>query len=108
MAGAVPEAEWEFGAPGEGHDEAVTVQAGRRSDGSRMAGVVPASAGRLAPPALEVVGDLQRLGVQLRALQDQVPELVEEARSLGVSWALLGWCLGRTGEAVRLRYGADE
>lgn len=93
---------------GEGYDEAVRVQVGKRADGSRMAGLVPASAGRLSAAALEPLSDLQRLGTEIRALQDQVPDLVREARSLGVSWDLLGWALGRTGEAVRRRYADPE
>ena len=32
-------------------------------------------------------------------------ELVADARNAGVSWGLIGWSLGMTGEGARQRYG---
>ena len=36
---------------------------------------------------------------------EETDELVAEARSAGLSWAVIGWSVGTTGEAARQRWG---
>lgn len=71
---------------------------------SEGAVVLPASARRLDPEQLGTVRDLQRVGLQIATLEGQAEELAREARELGVSWSLIGFALGLTGEATRRRY----
>lgn len=66
---------------------------------------VPAAAGRLNDHQAETLRDLQLLGDQIAAAQLRLDELVEEARSQGISWALIGWSVGLTGEGARGRWG---
>ena len=72
---------------------------------SGKAVMLPKSASRLDPDQLEALRDLQRVGLVLRQLEDRADELAHECREMGISWALIGFCLGLTGQAAGLRYG---
>ena len=108
MRGQLDNSEWDA-TPLGGEDDvgAVRIQRVRAADGRLSAAVVPTAFGRLGGEAVEVVRDLQRVGAAMAALQVEARELVAEARELGVSWDLLGWSLGVTGEGARKRYGGD-
>ena len=75
----------------------------RTQDGH--ATLLPRSASRLSGEALETYATMMKAGFMLREMEDDVREMVLEARQLGVSWALIGSALGLTGEGVRRRYG---
>jgi hypothetical protein len=72
-----------------------------------LAAMLPRSAERLDPMQMEMVRDLQRVGFAIRELEERFDALARETRDAGVSWSLIGFCLGLTGEAARLRYGSD-
>ncbi len=54
------------------------------------------------------VAQLQKAAAQLHKLQGELYDHVRAARAAGVSWALVGWSIGTTGEAARQRFGEDE
>jgi hypothetical protein len=80
-------------------DDSIVLQTG---PGGAM--MLPKSAARLDPDQREVLADLQRTGHELRDVEQRADDLAREAREVGVSWSLIGFCLGITGEAARLRY----
>ena len=85
----------------------VTVRVVTDSNGVRSAVLVPVAFARLSQEAVEVVADLQRSALELRALRDRVEALVIEARDAGASWAVIGWSVGTTGDAANKRWGAS-
>lgn len=88
-----------------GEDIAVVV-----SHKSGTAALLPRSARRLDEEQMLTVNELQSIGQQIAFLERQADEVAALARRDGVSWSLIGFCLGITGEAARRRYGdaADE
>jgi DNA-binding IclR family transcriptional regulator len=75
--------------------------------GSGRAMVVPAAARRLKGHAAELVAELQMSALLAQELRQHIDELVPAARANGVSWNMIGWCLGISGVAAMKRYGAD-
>lgn len=69
--------------------------------------VAPRSVRHLTDAQRAPVTDLVRVAEQWEHLHRHAVEAVTEARSRGVSWAVIGWALGLTGEGARLRYAGD-
>lgn len=67
----------------------------------------PATLRRLGPAQRDDVELLQEHGLALVRMQQHLDELVERARDSGVSWNLIGWSLGITGEGARQRWGVS-
>jgi hypothetical protein len=84
-----------------GEDVAVVVDGGRPL-------LLPRSAARLDPEARGLLGRMQMLALQVVELERQLHELTRQGRDLGVSWSVLGFVQGLTGEALRLRYAEDD
>lgn len=76
--------------------------------GERHAVVVPASVRRLTEEQSELVYGLQQRAMIAQQMRQQIDELVPEAREAGCSWAVIGWSVGLTGEAARLRWIEDQ
>jgi hypothetical protein len=71
-----------------------------------LGAVLPASARRLKGEALEAYAVLMREGLEVAEREQRIQYLlVPAARSLGVSWSLIGAAVGMTSEGARLRYG---
>lgn len=68
---------------------------------------MPRAAARLTEEGREAFISVQRSVMAVREAQARLDEQIEWARDAGVSWALLGWCLGLTGEAARKRWGGE-
>ena len=84
--------------------EAVYVAAGTGA-GSAFVAPTPASYRRLSDAQRRTFARLQDHAEQLAAMDQHMRELVADARNAGVSWGLIGWSLGMTGEGARQRYG---
>lgn len=69
--------------------------------------LVPKAARRLDGEALHAFGQVQQVARAYVELDAWRSEAVEAARDAGVSWHLIGWCLGVTGDAARRRFGGD-
>lgn len=69
--------------------------------------VMPKSAGRLSGEGRSLMAELQATVYEIRERQDRVEGLVGMMREAGVSWALIGWCLGVTGDGARRRWGGE-
>lgn len=68
--------------------------------------LTPQSFDRLAPEDREACLELMRLVGKRRNLARDIDQAVEHLRAHhGVSWSLIGWCVGTTGEAARQRWG---
>ncbi len=67
--------------------------------------LLPTAMRNLTGPRYEAVEELQLIARQIRAAQDLLGEAVEDARSEGLSWGSIGWCIGTSGEAARVRFG---
>lgn len=89
------------------HDDGVIISARGRGD-LRTAVLRPSSVDRATPAQHDALHDLQRSALAVRDAQAALREDVEHARALGVSWGLIGWCVGTSGEAARQRYGDDS
>lgn len=73
--------------------------------GERHAAVLPRSISRLNEDQTYWVKALQRNAIEMEGLRQKLDTLVDHAREDGVSWAAIGWSLGVTGEAARVRWG---
>jgi hypothetical protein len=73
-----------------------------------MAALVPLAIRRLEPSSMRHMAKLQNVVRRRQALGELVDELVADARSQGVSWSSVGWCVGTTGDAARKRWGTDQ
>jgi hypothetical protein len=79
----------------------------RRTAGG--AGVMlPSFVERLSGDALEAYADLQRAAVARHQLLARIEALVGELRGYGASWAAIGWALGVSSEAARLRWNPEQ
>src|SRR3954447_15672611 len=58
------------------------------------AAFLPTSIARLSGDRLEVVASLQRTVLAIQAAQERLSDEVHDARDLGVSWDVIGWCVG--------------
>ena len=70
--------------------------------------VLPKAAGRLDSEQLGALRGMQLVGLKIAELEGDMAERAAEARELGISWALIGFCNQVTGEAVRKRYGSED
>jgi hypothetical protein len=65
----------------------------------------PRSWDRLGEEGVSLVSGLQRIAAQIHEMQGHLEEHVLDAREVGVSWDLIGWSVGTTGDAARQRWG---
>lgn len=65
----------------------------------------PAGLKKLSPQAAQVLSELQSIVIHRRDLAMELEERVQVLRDLGVSWQLIGWSVGTSGEAARQRWG---
>lgn len=100
-----PEVEAVQGAGALHDDEGVTLVMGPGR--AFFAPPEPATLKRLGAAQREDVSLLQEHGLALVGMQKHLDELVERARDSGVSWHLIGWSLGMTGEGARQRWGVS-
>lgn len=70
--------------------------------------VEPVGLAQLGQRAQEGLGILQRLVVERQQLLIDIDDMVEVLRGLGVSWNLIGWSVGTSGEAARQRWGTPK
>lgn len=68
---------------------------------------VPLRVSKLPPYQLELVAALQGKMMEIVAAQRDLSALVDESREAGLSWSVIGWCIGRTESAVSKRFGRD-
>lgn len=64
---------------------------------------LPKSASRVSADAVDLLGEMQEIAVEIAQRETRLEELTVLGRQMGVSWSLLGWVQGLTGEAVRRR-----
>jgi len=67
--------------------------------------ILPASIRRLKGEQLELTAQLQSLVSEIGRLQEFLAEGVEVCRESGLSWGVIGWSVGTTGDAARKRWG---
>ncbi len=84
------------------------VALGSVEDGTRRAVMLPARAKRLHPENLELLIELQHTAARIAEDQQSAERLAEVLREGRVSWSLIGWAAGITGEGARQRWGDDE
>ena len=70
--------------------------------------LLPASVKRLKGEQLEVASQIQSVAAEIGRLQDYLSEGVDWGRQIGLSWNVIGWSVGTTGEAARQRWGAPR
>ena len=70
--------------------------------------MLPASVRRLKGEQLEVASQVQALAAEIGRLQDHLGEAVDWGRQIGLSWGVIGWSVGTTGDAARKRWGVDK
>lgn len=87
----------EYGAPEEDGVNIVMAGPGR-------ALFLPIAVKRLTPDKLEVLADLQHIVLERQKLLGDMEEVVLAARSMGLSWNVIGWSTGMTGQAARKRW----
>lgn len=83
------------------HDDesvAVTLAAGG------VAGLVPESFGRLSSDERGLCTQLISLVGRRRWLAREIDDLVQHMRHHGLSWGVVGWCVGTSSEAARQRW----
>lgn len=90
---------------GQPEDQAIVMVRGKTSGAAYFAPAEPAAYRRLSPEQQVYVASVQEHGAALVEMQERLDELVAEARSADVSWHLIGWSLGMTGEGARQRWG---
>lgn len=72
------------------------------------AAVVPVSVRRLDPEGRQAVRRVQETAARIHELQDELERLVLEGREeFGLSWNVVGWAIGTTGENARRRWGQE-
>lgn len=89
------------GGDGQHLGEAVTIRLAQNG----VAVIRPASFDRLSPDALAAAEELQVIVGMRRQLAQQLDQAVLDARSDGLSWGQIGFCVGTSGEAARQRWG---
>lgn len=77
-------------------------------DGRRQAVIVPRAVGRLTGSAKVALGDLQDAALAVQQAQADLSEAVEVARLEGLSWNVVGWCLGVSAQAASKRFAERE
>ena len=76
----------------------------RRTPGGRAV-LVPRSLRNLRGDAEECMAEVQKAVGVIHEAQQDLDQLVTEARDLGVSWGGIGWCVGTSEQAARQRWG---
>jgi hypothetical protein len=76
--------------------------------GSGRAVMLPTSLRKASADQQEVAADLQRAALEILDAVAELGRLVDEARSAGLSWESIGWCVGRSGRAVQKRWGGER
>lgn len=66
----------------------------------------PRAVSRLGADQREALDRLVRQAREIERQRALLDATVRKARDQGVSWAVIGWALGTTGEAARQRWGA--
>lgn len=84
-------------------DEGVSIVLGH----GQFATLEPASFKRLDRHRLAAARELMQLVGRRRHLAMEIEDLVLEMREHGVSWGVIGWCVGTTSEAARQRWGGE-
>lgn len=100
--------EWEPSLGGDESDQEVSVTAFEDEDGHRRVLVLPKSLRRLEPEQQDVAWELQQAVVQAMRARELVEQLAAEAREAGLSWNVIGWCVGTSPQAARKRFGSDD
>jgi hypothetical protein len=73
--------------------------------------VMPRSWRRLGPDGQggwQMIAELRQAADEVRRAEDKLAAAVMDARAAGKSWEAVGWSLGLTGEACRLRWRAAD
>lgn len=93
--------------PFDGFDGDAVVVSAAGVGPDRRAALRPASVARATPAQHDVLHELQALALEIAERQETLRVIAREARALGVSWGVIGWCVGLTSEGARLKYGTD-
>lgn len=88
---------------GRGHDIDQAVKVTRLAAGGVV--LLPQAIRRLKGESLEAAQALQETAAEIGMLQDRLEAYVGRARELGLSWNVIGWSVGTSGEAARQRWG---
>ncbi|WP_149205495.1 hypothetical protein [Actinotalea subterranea] len=94
----------ELGALNDGPVDVVRGEAGA----AFFAPVTPGAVRRLSSSQQDRLAELQDHALQLEHFQAHLDDLVLEARSAGLSWAVIGWSVGLTAEGARGRWGERD
>jgi hypothetical protein len=97
-------AKWEPGSDPLGDYPDDLIEVTRYPEGVAL--ILPRSADRLDGERRAMIRELQRIGSMLAHLSEHADGLALDCREAGISWSLIGFCLGLSGEAVRRRYGS--
>lgn len=89
----------------EGAEDGVSVYRTKGPDGKQHAALMPQALGKLGKEGILMASDIQHTVLTIRQKQDELAELIAEARDMGMSWNSIGWCVGTTGDAARQRWG---
>jgi len=73
-------------------------------DAFGRAAMLPASARNLSGDLAELLGVLGDVTHEIRTLEEEQAAAAGAARAHGLSWALIGWATGLTGEGARLKW----
>lgn len=65
----------------------------------------PVALGRLTRSQRAIVDELADHGLEISEMQAHMRAMVTDARDQGLSWNVIGWALGLTGEGARRAYG---
>jgi hypothetical protein len=93
-----------------GNDEIpgdVTLSVQTLENGSRDSVFWPAQLGKLSGEAREVVSAIEHVVIARQRLLRELDGLVEELRSYGASWTVVGWCTGMTQQAAHKRWSTS-
>jgi hypothetical protein len=96
----------QIGGPDSGWDGDVGIA--KHGDRSYFIPMLPKAARRLSPEGRDAVISLQDAVRDVQAAQDRLQKRATAARREGVSWMIVGWCLGLSGEAARKRWSELE
>lgn len=77
-----------------------------RVDGQMV--LVPRAYRRLSAEGKSVVSEMQEQVAHISQIQAALAESIAYARECGISWDLIGWSVGTTGNAARQRWGLEQ
>lgn len=90
---------------GDHTEDGVSLYRATGPDGKQHAALMPKALGKLGKEGILMASDIQHTVISIRKQQEELEELIEQARDLGMSWNSIGWCVGTTGDAARQRWG---